>query len=73
MKELKPCPFCGCEVKKIIASLTGTVMFICDNCGADVCFFGAEKDKKATNAWNRRFGDVESNGVKYGKTNRDFM
>lgn len=41
MKELKPCPFCDKDVKKIIASLTGTVMFICDNCGADVCFFGA--------------------------------
>lgn len=61
MKELKPCPFCGGEVKKIIAPMMGTVMFICDNCGADVCFYGAEKGKKATNAWNRRFGEVESN------------
>nr|DAZ00211.1 MAG TPA: co-chaperone HscB [Caudoviricetes sp.] len=32
----------------------GTQMFICNVCGADVCFFGAEYDVKARIAWNRR-------------------
>lgn len=54
MKELKPCPFCGGEIKKVIAPIMNTVMFVCDKCGADVCFYGAEYDPKATKAWNRR-------------------
>lgn len=27
---------------------------MCDNCGADVCFYGAEYEPRATEAWNRR-------------------
>lgn len=52
--KLKPCPFCGGSVKKRIAPLMGTVMFVCEKCGADVCFYGAEHEPKATLAWNRR-------------------
>lgn len=53
--ELKPCPFCGSKkVKKVTSPLQGTQMFICANCGADVCFYGAEHEPKATKAWNRR-------------------
>ena len=51
---LKPCPFCGGKVEKFIAPLQQTVMFICHDCGADVCFYGAEHEPKATEAWNRR-------------------
>jgi Lar family restriction alleviation protein len=54
MTELKPCPFCGGKVSKFIAPLHKTVMFVCDKCGADVCFYGAEHEPKATEAWNRR-------------------
>lgn len=58
MSKLKPCPFCGANVIKLIAP-KGTVMFICNNCGADVCFFGAEREPKATKSWNERFGEVK--------------
>lgn len=58
--ELKPCPFCGDEkVKKFRAPIRGTIMFICEKCGADVCFYGAEHEPKATAAWNRRADDYE--------------
>lgn len=53
-QELKPCPFCGGKVKKITAPIKGTQMFMCDNCGADVCFYGAAYEPRATEAWNRR-------------------
>lgn len=54
MNKIKPCPFCGGDVIKRIAPLMKTVMFVCDKCGADVCFYGAEHEPKATIAWNRR-------------------
>lgn len=58
--ELKPCPFCGGEkVKKIRMPIKETIMFICEKCGADVCFYGAEHEPKATAAWNRRANDAE--------------
>lgn len=52
--ELKACPFCGSKVRKKVGSFMGTIMFICPKCGADVCFYGAEHEPKATEAWNRR-------------------
>ena len=52
--KLKPCPFCGGDVNKKIGPYKGTVMFVCNKCGADVCFYGAEHEPKATQAWNRR-------------------
>lgn len=58
-KTLKPCPFCGGKVKTFIAPIMGTVMFTCNKCGADVCFYGAEHEPKATKAWNRREGELE--------------
>lgn len=54
MNELKPCPFCGGKVKKAKNPLTRAILFICDHCGADVCFYEAEHDSKATEAWNKR-------------------
>lgn len=54
MDEVKTCPFCGGEVTKKIAPFAKTVMFVCNRCGADVCFYGAEHEPKATMAWNRR-------------------
>ena len=55
--KLKPCPFGGGKVEKFIAPLAKTVMFECKKCGADVCFYGAEHEPKATEAWNRRTDD----------------
>ncbi|MBQ1453756.1 MAG: Lar family restriction alleviation protein [Ruminococcus sp.] len=52
--ELKPCPFCSGKVNKKISPMFGTVMFVCERCGADVCFYGAEFGEKAIEAWNRR-------------------
>lgn len=54
MTALKPCPFCGSEVKKVKNPLTRTILFVCKKCGADVCFFGSEKGDKANKAWNKR-------------------
>lgn len=54
MTKLKPCPFCGSEVEIFVAPML-TKMFVCHSCGADVCFYGAERNKeKAVEAWNRR-------------------
>ena len=52
--ELKPCPFCGGKIQKMIGPIKNTVMFICHKCGADICFYGAEHEPKATQSWNRR-------------------
>ena len=57
MSKLKPCPFCGNEVKKVTGIL-GTRMFVCRKCGADVCFYGGEKEPKATKKWNSRIGEA---------------
>lgn len=57
MNNLKPCPFCNGKVKKVIAPMMNTVMFVCNKCGADVCFYGAEKEPKATKAGNNRVAD----------------
>lgn len=54
MRQIRECPFCGAKVIKFISPLKDTVMFICSCCGADVCFYGAEHEPKATEAWNRR-------------------
>lgn len=55
--NLLPCPFCGNQkIKNLTAPWNGTQMFICDKCGADVCFYGAEYEPKASRAWNRRAG-----------------
>lgn len=55
-EKLKPCPFCGGEVKISIIPVRRrrTVMFICHKCGANVNFFGAEYGQDAAEAWNRR-------------------
>ena len=53
MTDLKPCPFCGGDVK-ITIGVFGSSMIVCDKCGADVCFYGAEVIDKAIDAWNRR-------------------
>ena len=53
--ELKPCPFCGSKnIRKVTGPFKKTQMFVCYECGADVCFYGAEQEPKATDAWNRR-------------------
>ena len=54
-EKLRPCQFCGSpSVRKVTAPIKKTQMFICNYCGADVCFYGAEHEPKATEAWNRR-------------------
>lgn len=58
--KLKPCPFCGGKVKKFIGPFKKTVMFVCQKCGADVCFYGAEYEPKATEAWSRRANNDET-------------
>ena len=63
MNELKPCPFCGGKVKRVIGPMRETVMFVCETCGADVCFFGAEHEPKATKAWNRRAEEGETHEI----------
>lgn len=57
--KLKPCPFCGGEVNRHEGIVKGIVMFTCYNCGADVCFYGAEYEPKASEVWNRRAEPTE--------------
>ena len=57
--KLKPFPFCGGKIRKFIGHLMGTVMFGCDKCGADVCFYGGEYEPKATEKWNKRINEEE--------------
>lgn len=52
--KLKPCPFCGGKAERFTSPFKGTQMFVCNGCGADVCFFGAEYEPDASEAWNRR-------------------
>lgn len=62
-EKLKPCPFCGSRVKKVISPVMNIAIFVCENCGADVCFYEAENGKcgeRAVKAWNRRVEDEEA-------------
>lgn len=56
MDELKPCPFCGGTVHRMIG-FGGLNFFKCTKCGAVVSFdndyYNAHRDE-AVNAWNRR-------------------
>lgn len=56
-KELKPCPFCGGEVKMDNEQITATITvdyFICEKCGATVHFEYADKTAESIEAWNTR-------------------
>lgn len=55
MNELKPCPFCGAKVRIIKGFIKGTLTVICDRCGADVMFYGADHDRdEFIRKWNSR-------------------
>lgn len=54
--KLKPCPFCGGKVRRIIGS-TGETFFKCDVCDATVWFdshYCNVHKREAIEAWNRR-------------------
>lgn len=56
MEKLKPCPFCGGEVKTTKV-LYGLIFFKCKKCGAVVSFdndYYNRNPDKAVYAWNRR-------------------
>jgi len=56
---LKPCPFCGGEVKRV-RGFRGLNFFKCKKCGVVVSFdndFYNENPDKAIEAWNRRVTD----------------
>lgn len=56
-EELKPCPFCG---GMAVLSTGGEHFAIpeCTECGATLpASFGADRQEKATAAWNRRTHD----------------
>ncbi len=55
--KLKPCPLCGGEIHNQISPRKDTIIFMCKKCGADICFYGAEHEPKATQAYNRRADD----------------
>ena len=56
MPDLKPCPFCGGNVRRVIG-FGGLNFFKCRKCGAVVSFgndfYNTHKDR-AVEAWNRR-------------------
>ena len=59
--KLKPCPFCGNHVKRVIG-LMGLNFFKCSTCGAVISFdndyYNEHKDE-AIAAFNRRTGERE--------------
>lgn len=58
--NLKPCPFCGGTVRMIKGFIKGTNTVLCDKCGADVMFFGADHDVlKFIRKWNSRKAERE--------------
>ena len=64
---MEKCPFCGAEIK-VVKGVLGTIMFICNSCGADVAFIGADDDlNKAIDAWNRRYTPSEQERWLEGK------
>lgn len=59
MTDLKPCPFCGGKVHRVIG-FGGLNFFKCQKFGAVVSFdndyFNTRKNE-AVRAWNRRYGE----------------
>ena len=54
--ELKPCPFCGAQARRVIGFM-GVNFFKCNECGATVSFddeYYNNHKNEAIKAWNRR-------------------
>lgn len=50
--NVNPCPFCGGKATVRFGTM---YHFVCESCGADVMFFGAENNMIAgAKKWNRR-------------------
>lgn len=65
MGDLKPCPFCGGEVKHQLM-LDGSYSFNCYNCGLDARFpedfnFSQDDLKLAESKWNTRYEKTDNN------------
>lgn len=61
MSKLKPCPFCGAEIARVIGP-GGLNFFRCRNCSAVVSFdndFYNTHTNEAIEAWNRRASDEQ--------------
>ena len=61
MEKLKPCPFCGGEVKLWAAKETLSIGRIieCKKCGFRFCDQTAIIDEQIIAAWNRRANDEQ--------------
>lgn len=59
MTELKPCPFCGCEVRLDIAySYFRDTVIYCDGCDMVYTLDDCDATKEQiAEAWNRRVND----------------
>ena len=54
-EKLKPCPFCGGEVKEEWGIGVGMMVFDCPNCGAWTIFVAEDGVMdKCREAWNKR-------------------
>lgn len=58
-EKLKPCPFCGGEVRIINAedlTLNGKCLIVhCDRCKSETCFWrNCLSEEQTTKKWNRR-------------------
>lgn len=59
MQELKPCPFCGGKVRRVIGFM-GLNFFKCQKCGAVISFdndYYNDHQDEAIEAYNRRGND----------------
>lgn len=63
MPDLKPCPFCGGNVRRVIG-FGGLNFFKCKKCGAVVSFdndYYNTHTSEAVKTWNCRVGEEERN------------
>jgi Lar family restriction alleviation protein len=60
MSELKPCPFCGSNVR-VTKNERGLVFITCPVCKMTLMFWYAEKDEQeAVRKWNGRAKDEQA-------------
>lgn len=57
MMEIKPCPFCDCEITTTDELSEGSWAVICKVCGA--CGPAAETEELAVAYWNARGGESD--------------
>lgn len=56
-KDLKPCPFCGCEYINVNYIKEGQIFIECPKCGVETKIM---PEHEAIEMWNRRSGNSDA-------------